>query len=241
MNLEKLFGKSYEPFQVKATPMNTCYTVTINEEFREVQQFAEIVNVLENAQQGDYVIFKMSTIGGALHAIIPLITALRNTEAQTAMQVESDTASAGTMLMMLVDEVLVNEYATVMFHNVQYGAYGHGGNVEAQVRHITAGSKKLIRDVYKDFLTEEEIARIELGLEIYLTPEECHDRFKMREELRVQRMIAQQEDEEAETAEMIRAMDDVSRILDDMSKMPEQAPVKQRKTRKKVAKDVVEE
>jgi ATP-dependent protease ClpP protease subunit len=173
-----------EPFEVTAAPINQFYRAKIDKEFREVEQFAYLVDVLDNAQEGDIVHIKLSTVGGALHAIIPLISSMKNTAAYIHMHVESDTASAGTLLMMLAHSLYVNEYATIMFHNVQYGAYGHGGNVEAQVKHSTATNKKIIRDMYTDYLTEEEIKRLEDGLELYLTPEECMERFQLREELR---------------------------------------------------------
>jgi ATP-dependent protease ClpP protease subunit len=181
----KLLGKdAVEPFEVTAAPINTIYRATVNKEFRDVEQFAQLVDILDTAQEGDIVHIKLSTIGGALHSIIPLISSMKNTAAFIHMHVESDTASAGTLLMMLAHSLYVNEYATIMFHNVQYGAYGHGGNVEAQVKHATAANKKIIRDMYTGYLTDEEIKRLEDGLELYLTPEECMQRFQMREELR---------------------------------------------------------
>lgn len=178
----RLLQGNVEPFAVQAQPINQVYKVTINEQFHDVQQFEQVVDALDNAQQGDIVHIRLSTIGGALHAIIPLINSMKNTEAFIHVHVESDTASAGTMVMALAHSLYVNEYATIMYHNVQYSAGGHGGNVEAQVRHITASSKKLIRDLYNGLLTEEEIKRIEDGLELYLTAEECMDRFNAREQ-----------------------------------------------------------
>ena len=181
----KLFSREEaEPFEVSAAPISTIYRVTINKEFREVSQFAQIVDVLDSAQEGDIVHIRLSTIGGALHSIIPLISSMKNTAAFIHMHVESDTASAGTLLMMLAHSLYVNEYATIMFHNVQYGAYGHGGNVEAQVKHVTNSNKKIIRDMYTDYLTLEEITRLEDGLELYLTAEDCMERFEQRQELR---------------------------------------------------------
>jgi ATP-dependent protease ClpP protease subunit len=180
----KLLQGDKEPFAVFSAPISQVHRVTIDEEFRDVSQFAELVDTLETAQEGDVVQIRLSTVGGALHAIIPLINAMKHTEAFIHVHVESDTASAGTMIMALAHNLYVNEYATIMYHNVQYGAFGHGGNVEAQVKHITSGSKKLIRDVYEGLLTPNEIARLEDGLELYMTGEECMDRFFARQQAR---------------------------------------------------------
>jgi ATP-dependent protease ClpP protease subunit len=176
----KLFQQDREPFQVFSAPINQVHRVTIDDEFRDVSQFADIVEVLDSAQEGDVVQIRLSTVGGALGAIIPLINAMKNTEAFIHVHVESDTASAGTMIMALAHSLYVNEYASIMYHNVQYGAHGHGGNVEAQVNHVTRESKKIIRDLYNKLLTPNEIARLEDGLELYMDADEVMDRFEAR-------------------------------------------------------------
>jgi ATP-dependent protease ClpP protease subunit len=179
-DLMKLLGHQQEPFAVQASPLSQVFRVTIDEEFRDVFQFADLVDVLENAQEGDVVQIRLSTVGGSLGAIIPLINAMKHTEAFIHVFVESDTASAGTMIMALAHSLYVNEYASIMYHNVQYCAHGHGGNVEAQVNHVTRESKKIIRDLYNDLLTPNEIARLEDGLELYMSAAEVMDRFEAR-------------------------------------------------------------
>lgn len=227
-DLLRLLQGNVEPFAVQAHPINQVYKVTINEQFQDVQQFEQLVDVLDNAQEGDIVHIRLSTIGGALHSIIPLINSMKNTEAFIHVHVESDTASAGTMVMALAHSLYVNEYATIMYHNVQYGVGGHGGNVEAQVRHITATSKKLIRDLYDGLLTDEEIKRIEDGLELYLTAEECMERF-------VARINAAQAAEDAAEEAAILKM-----IAEDGAKA-DKATVKKTRTKKiKTAEAVVE-
>lgn len=191
----KLLRPEREPFAVYSAPITQVHRVTIDEDFRDVSQFAELVDTLDSAQEGDVVQIRLSTVGGALHAIIPLINAMKNTAAFIHVHVESDTASAGTMIMALAHNIYVNEYATIMYHNVQYGAFGHGGNVEAQVKHTTAGSKKLIRDLYHNLLTDEEVKRLEDGLELYMTAEECMERFAKRAELERSEYEAQEADQ----------------------------------------------
>jgi ATP-dependent protease ClpP protease subunit len=181
-DLMKLFKREVEPFEVKAVPINQCYQCTIDDDFTDVRQFAQLVDYLNNAQEGDIAHIKMSTNGGALHAIIPLIEAMRNTDAYIAMHVESDTASAGTILMMLANEVYINPYTTIMIHTASYGFYGHSGNMDANVSHSTKAIHRLVGEVYAGFLTPHEITRVLDGKEFYLTAEEAMDRFAKREE-----------------------------------------------------------
>jgi ATP-dependent protease ClpP protease subunit len=181
-DIMKLFKRDVEPFEVMAVPLNQCYKCTINDDFTEVSQFAQLVDYLDNAQEGDIAHIRLSTNGGALHAIIPLIEAMRNTDAYIAMHVESDTASAGTILMMLAHEVYVNPYTTIMIHTASYGFYGHSGNMDANVSHSTKAIHRLVGEVYAGFLTPHEITRVLDGKEFYLTAEEAMDRFAKRDD-----------------------------------------------------------
>ena len=182
-DLMKLFKRDVEPFEVKTVPLNQCYQCTIDDDFTDVRQFSQLVDYLNNAQEGDIAHIKLSTNGGALHAIIPLIEAMRNTDAYIAMHVESDTASAGTILMMLAHEVYVNPYSTIMIHTASYGFYGHSGNMDANVSHSTKAIEKLVNETYVGFLTPNEIARVLDGKEFYLSAEDAMDRFNKRDEI----------------------------------------------------------
>jgi ATP-dependent protease ClpP protease subunit len=182
-DLFKLLKREVEPFEVKAIPLNQCYQCTIDDGFTDVRQFATLVDYLNNAQEGDIAHIRLSTDGGALHAIIPLIEAMRTTEAHIAMHVESDTASAGTILMMLAHEVYINPYTTIMIHTASYGFYGHSGNMDANVVHSTKSIERLVNEIYAGFLTPSEIARVLDGKEFYLTAEEAMERFQRRDEI----------------------------------------------------------
>lgn len=182
-NLADLFQKDNEPFSVFSAPINQAHRATINADFQEVYQFAEIVEVLDNAEDGDVVQLKLSTNGGTLHSIIPMINAMKNTMAHVHIHVESDTSSAGTILMVLADSCYVNEYVTCMLHTANYSFGGHSGNMDAHVSHATKSIEKLVRDCYTGFLTEQEILRLLDGKEFYFNADDCHERFKIRDAL----------------------------------------------------------
>ncbi len=184
--LIKLLANDKQPFPVFSAPISQVHKVTLDDEFRETYQFEDLVEVLDQAQEGDRVQIKLTTPGGSLQSIIPLISSLKNTEAYVHVHAISDVSSAGTFILMLADSFYINEYSSVMFHNIQYSAGGHGGNVEAYVKHTTKSSEILVRDLYDLFLTNEEIDLLLHGMELYLTPEECHKRFDDREELRAE-------------------------------------------------------
>lgn len=169
-----------EPFEVLCYPINTRYCVTINDDFVSSSQFENLVSVLDSATEGDFIEMRMDTSGGALHSIIPLLAAMENTQAHIHVHAISDVASAGTMLMMKAHSCYINKYATLMFHAANYSYGGHSGNMDAHVKYFTPLLTKLVNEVYEHFLSPEEITRLLDGKEIYMTAEEFHNRWDVR-------------------------------------------------------------
>lgn len=195
-----------EPFEVIGTSINTCYSVIVDEEFDSVRQFENIVRVLDGAQEGDLVEIKLSTNGGALHAILPLLAAMENTRAGVAVHAISDVASAGTLILLQADDVYVNPYATIFFHQVQFGSQGQGSSVEAHVTHTMKSSKALLHDMYKDFFTEAEIEAMLSGKDFYMGKEEFDERYATRFKIREAAMLAGQEVKNSASPEGIQKM-----------------------------------
>jgi ATP-dependent protease ClpP protease subunit len=181
------FGK-VEPFQVLGTPTNMQYVVSVDEDFSDVKQFENIVHILENASKGDTLEIKLSTNGGALHSILPLLAAMKNTEAQVFVHAVSDVASAGTMIMMAADDVLVNEYCTIMMHQISFGTMGTGSSIESHVTHTMKSSKTLLQDLYKNFFTDDEIEQMLSGRDFWLGKEEFDERYDNRSAIRQEEM-----------------------------------------------------
>lgn len=171
-----------QPFSVMATPLATQYRVHIDETFKTPRQFRDLVQTLDQARKGDVVEIKLSTDGGALHAVLPLIAAIANTEAVVFVHAVSDVASAGTFLLMMAHDVFINPYVTVMFHQVSFGAFGQGNHVNDRVSHVMESSSNLLRDMYRDFFSEDELQQMLGGKEFWLTKEQFDARYAMRRE-----------------------------------------------------------
>jgi ATP-dependent protease ClpP protease subunit len=170
-------------FRIKSTPIGTVYTCHVNQPFLDVRQFEDLVAVLDTARQGDIVEIKLSTPGGAVHAVLPVMSAIAATNAQVFVHAVSDVASAGTFLLMLADDVYVNQYATLMFHQVTFGAYGPGNQVGDRVDYVMKSSSQMMRDLYHGFLTEDEITAMLSGKEFWMDKNEFETRYAKRKAL----------------------------------------------------------
>lgn len=184
----------YPPFQILAKPTTVDYVAQINKPFVHSEQFDDIVRVLDNANEGDTFTLNLTTTGGALQSVIPLLNSIENTQAHVHVHVESDVASAGTLIIMKAHSVSINDYVEIMCHQVSFGAAGPGWNVECRVNHTQKASKSLCREMYKHFLKDEEIERMLTGTEYYMGKEEFLERYSKRSELltaEIEEMIAE--------------------------------------------------
>lgn len=172
-----------EPFAVTGFPQNMTYKVDIDDTFDHPRQFAEIVDTLDNAADGDYMCINLTTDGGALHSILPLLGAIENTQCHVHIHAMSDVASAGTFLLMKAHSVSVNDYVTIMCHQVSFGSAGAGNTVATHVAHTMKSSERLIRDIYMDFFNSQEIDKMLSGSDYYMDKTEFIARCELRSQI----------------------------------------------------------
>lgn len=181
-DLLKMLQQEPDEFEVESVPVAYSYRCRLNRPFEDISQFSSLIDVLEQATTEDTVLIRLASPGGSLDAIIPVLAAMDSTEASIHCHVDTSIASAATFIMLKGHMITFNRHSDAMLHNIQYGAGGHAGNVEARVNHVQKTGKHLIKEVYKDFIDDNEMQRLFDGLEIYLTADECIERLKSRAE-----------------------------------------------------------
>ena len=67
-----------------------------------------------------------------------------------------------------------------MFHNYSGGVFGKGGEMMDQLEFERLWSTNLLHEVYKDFLTEDEVNTILDNRDIWLTSDEVSERLQSR-------------------------------------------------------------
>jgi ATP-dependent protease ClpP protease subunit len=173
-----------KPFIVRGAARGIRYTVNIDETFVDTKQFDDVVAVLEEATEDDEVVLNLSTPGGAVHAVLPLLGAIAQTRCHVHGHAASDVASAGTFILLTCDSISTNAYVSIMCHQVQFGSGGPGNNVVNHVKHTMELSNRLTCDIYKDFFTESEIERMLSGTDFYMDDVEFMERCKTRNTIR---------------------------------------------------------
>ena len=160
------------------------YTVPLDEDFVEPQYYRSVVSMLDNAEEGDTVVFNISSRGGALSGLQVLLEAVKSTQAHTVSVLVGQCASAASIFAMYTDTVIVTDSADMLVHYVSFQTGGKGADIVSHVAHVSKTSEKLIRNTYKDFLSESEIDAVIEGKEMYFDADEIRERLANREEAR---------------------------------------------------------
>ena len=169
----------------------TLYLNDVIEDSSYYQEFTEICAVLT---EEDNIALFIDSPGGYMSGGQMITRALRNTLAYSVAIVVDQAASMASILALSCDDLYMHPYSYLMIHMVSYGSGGKDHEVAAHVEFTSKKAKEYVRDVYKDFLTEQEIEDVIRGGDIYLDDTQVMERWAFLQELK-QEAYKEQEQE----------------------------------------------
>lgn len=169
-------------------------------EVESPEEYIQWFDTIRHAGETDVIKIYINSPGGDVFTTIQFMRALKETSANVVMSVEGVCASAATMIFLCGDSFEVSEHSMFMFHNYSSGVFGKGGEMFDQLKHEREWSSNLLKDVYKDFLTETEIASILDNKDIWMTGDEVIERLKVKKAA-MEKEEAESEAEEAAAEE----------------------------------------
>lgn len=166
----------------------------------------ELARLLEETDVFEIII--SGNPGGYLSGARALTTIQDSTLAKTEVVAIDELASAATMVAINADELTMTKGSSMMIHTASYGTMGTTPNIKKQVDFVTENIRRTITDYYTDFLTKKEIKRVLHGDEVWLSDEECTERFarvvaKRRKEADKEALLYMIEQRDALTSQLV--------------------------------------
>jgi ATP-dependent protease ClpP protease subunit len=196
VDIDTIFEKDYPAITIE-DGNNFKTTIHICKEIEGPEKFIEILSVINSAEEGDTIIFNLNTPGGRSDTTIMLLDALDDCKALLIGKVSGEVASAGTMLLMAMDEIQVATWGNLMIHNYSQGMFGKGGEIAKRMKFEIPHLSKMYHSLYSDFLTEEEIDTVVNDGDIYCDKQDILIRWsnviKTREALAKEHLDLEQE------------------------------------------------
>lgn len=153
-------------------------TVYLTDPIEGQANYNEFIDVLNSAYEGDTIRLIISTPGGVVDSGIMIRNAIQNSNAKIVADLQGTVASAGTMIALACDELIVSPNLSFMCHEVSVSNIGGKfSDVKNMQNFYEKQFKQLSADVYTGFLTEEEMEEMSNGKEIWLNAEEVAERW----------------------------------------------------------------
>lgn len=187
MNLEDLFTAPKHSIWDNAVPIITTdsgdVTAYISDQIDEAFTYNELCYRLKHAPAEATVTLHLNTPGGYLHSAMMLVDAIKNAKAKTVAYLTGTVASAGTIIALSCDELIVSDHLSFMIHNYSGGISGKGHEMKAQQEFSDKNLNSAFNDFYVGFLTPEEMSNIIDGKNMWLTSKETRVRWARRKAL----------------------------------------------------------
>lgn len=155
------------------------YDVYLSGPIEGAEEFVDLFKMLDRATTQDFIHIHINSPGGYLNTAIQIRNKMLNTQAHVTCTAEGECASAATLIFLSGDTLAVYPDSIFMIHNYSGGNFGKGGEMYASVSFMKSWwEEKMMKEIYKDFLTPKEIADILTGADVYLSGVEVGERLK---------------------------------------------------------------
>lgn len=146
-------------------------------EITTADDYIEWFDAIRHAKETDIVKIYINSYGGDLFTAIQFMRVLADSDATVIVSVEGACMSAATMIFMCADNFEVTPHSIFMFHNYSGGTIGKGGEMIDQLQHERKWSERLMKEIYQDFMSDEEIQSMLSNKDIWMDGEEVVKRI----------------------------------------------------------------
>lgn len=154
--------------------------VFLDENIKEPVYYRQVLQRIDSMDENDKLHIVIDSFGGRLDSAIAIIQAMQNCKSQVLCEVRGTAASAGSLIALAAPTVFIHPYATMMIHHATFGSMGVSSNVVSHASFTDKQVRKIMSEVYADFLTEKELEQVFNGAEMWFDSEEIIKRLEQR-------------------------------------------------------------
>lgn len=180
--------------------------------------YVNFLALLNDLNPNDNVHVHLNTGGGMLDSSLAIYEGLCNCNAQVTMHVEGPCCSGGSMILMAGDQIIINKFGYVMIHTFSGGMIGKASDMKIKNEFEMKWWDYSFKEIYKDFLTEEEMNDCLNGKDFWFNAVEVDERFnnKLKKALDRDRLVSfmQRETQMKVTAEMTSYINELGELTE---------------------------
>ena len=142
------------------------------------EDYTDLIDALYTGKSNETIIIHLNSPGGRLDVTMQILNALKVSDADVITVADGEVASAASLILFASQQIAVQPYSYIMIHDGSGGNFGKLNENLKQASFIAELTKKLYRDIYIPFLTEEEVDKVLDGKDMWLSSEEVNERVK---------------------------------------------------------------
>lgn len=162
----------------EASKLGKVHHFYISGHIQDPPYYIDMIHRIRTASVVDHVYIHLNTPGGNAFTGVQIMGAIQASEAHIVTSMEGQVASLGSMIFLCGHEYVVYDHSLMLIHNHSGGQQGKGHEYLAQAIATTKLFEKTIQQIYKFFLTDEEIQLVLDGKDYWFDSDEVRKRLK---------------------------------------------------------------
>ena len=183
---------------------STLYEYYLFGEIVEASEYIELLDTLRSANENDQFVIRVNSGGGLLSTANAIINAINESQAHVHGVIESECASAATMVFLACHSYSLGEEADMMIHTSSSGYVGKESEQHSYVAHSRKKIHRMMKNRYEGFLTESELSRVLDGVDLYFDREEIAERLESYSTYHKEKFMQEMEQQEKEDASPVK-------------------------------------
>ena len=158
------------------------YNLYLSGPINNSEQYLEFYSALKSATPEDSVRIHINSEGGCLSTALEIVMHMMECQAPIQAVVGVSCSSAATLIALNCDSIMVNDYSSMLVHNMSYGSYSESASQLDLASFNSKLNEKLIRNTYTNFLTEKNLDKVLNGRDVLLDSEEIVEGWNRKQE-----------------------------------------------------------
>ena len=159
------------------TVVTKNYHIYLHEDVDYSDTYLPIYEVFRKANKGDEINVYMNSYGGYLDTAVTFSRFMDSCKAKIIGHLDVACSAMG-MIALHCDEIVLGSNSYFQAHNFKGGSGGSGREMRDKQKFDDKYFPNLVENVYKGFLTEDELKELPEDANIWLTADEVAERLK---------------------------------------------------------------
>ena len=162
---------------ITTDPKGFNYKAYLYEDIGPLEDYIDLIDLLNSASSEDTVYIYINTGGGYLDTTISIVEAIRQSQADVVTVAEGRVQSAGSIIFFSAHMHVIKDFCEIMLHDASGGFGGKFNEVEGGFAAKRKVLSELYNTVYTPYFTKKEIKKILEGKDLHLSATDIRERM----------------------------------------------------------------